>query len=329
LLLNELPRESPISYNGCYNNYLMITTITGANDVLRQQALRQLVDSFVAEHGDMALERLDGEEASYERMLGAVQSLPFLAPRKLVVLRAPGANKEFTEKFEQFTDEIAETNDVVIVEPKLDKRLSYYKLLKRDTQFQEFAMLDGNSLARYAVDYAKGQGGSLSAADARLLIDRVGQNQLIVQHEIDKLVDHNPKITRGSIELLTERTPQSTIFELLEAAFAGDARKATRLYDEQRALQVEPQQIIAMLVWQLHILAVVKAAGSRTADDIARTAKLSPFTVRKTQMLAKHISLARLKQLVTQLRQFDVRLKSEGLNADEVTRYYLLDLARL
>jgi DNA polymerase-3 subunit delta len=305
----------------------MVITLTGENDVLRQAALQQLVDSFVAEHGDMALERLDGEEASYDRMHEAVQSLPFLVPRKLVVLRAPSANKEFTEKFEQFTDDIAETNDVVLVEPKLDKRLSYYKQLKRDTSFQEFAVLDGSGLARFLVDYAKAQDGALSANDARLLIDRVGQNQLTLQHEVEKLLAYDPKISRQSIELLTERTPQSSIFELLDAAFAGNAKRAMDLYDEQRALRVEPQQIVAMIVWQLHILAIVKAAGSRDTDTIAKQAKISPFTVRKTQGLARRISLAQLKKLVSDLRSFDVRLKSEGLDADEVTRYYLLNLA--
>lgn len=306
----------------------MITTLTGENDVLRAQALRELIDTFVVQHGDMALERLDGEEASYERMHEAAQSLPFLVPRKLVVLRAPSANKEFTEHFEQFCEDVAETNDVVLVEPKLDKRLGYYKLLKRDTQFQEFPVLDGNGLVRFLTDYAKKQGGELGAADARLLVDRVGQNQLTLQHEVDKLLAYNPKITKQSIELLTERTPQSSIFELLDAAFAGDARRAMALYNEQRALRVEPQQIIAMLVWQLHILAIVKVAGARSTDEIARAAKISPFTVRKTQGLARRISVQQLKTLVTDLRSFDVRLKSEGLDADEVTRYYLLNLSQ-
>jgi len=177
------------------------------------------------------------------------------------------------------------------------------------------------------VDYAKEQGGNLSAGDARLLIDRVGQNQLTLQHEIDKLVAYGPKITKESIELLTERTPQSSIFELLDAAFAGNAKRAMALYDEQRALRVEPQQIIAMTVWQLHVLAVVKTAGNRTPDEIARASKISPFTVRKTQGLARQISLVQLKKLVSDLREFDIRLKSEGLDADEVTRYYLLNLA--
>ncbi len=300
--------------------------MTGQNDVLRQEALKKLVDGFVTEHTDMGLERLDGEEATYERMHEAAQSLPFLAPRKLIVLRTPGANKDFAEHLEQFIADIAETNDVLLVEPKLDKRLSYYKQLKKLTDFQEFGVLDANALARYLTDYAKQQGGSLSAADARLVIDRVGTNQLTLQHELDKLLAYDPQLTRASIELLTDRTPQSSIFELLDAAFTGNIRRAMQLYDEQRDLRVEPQQILAMLVWQLHILAIAKAAGSRSADAVARDAKLSPFTVRKSMDLARRINIVRLKQLISELRTFDVRLKSESINADEVVRYYLLSL---
>lgn len=306
----------------------MIITLTGENDVLRQEALRQIVGGFTKEHGGMAVERLDGEEASYERMLGAAQSLPFLAPKKLVILRAPSANKAFTEQFEQFLGDVAETNDVVLVEPKLDKRLGYYKQLQKHTDFHEFKVLDGNGLARYLVDYANGQGGSLGSSDARLLIDRVGTNQLTLQHEVDKLLAYNPKIDRKSIELLTEREPQGSIFELLDAALYGNTKRAIELYKEQRAMQVEPLAIVAMLVWQLYILAIVKTAGQKSADSIAREAKISPFTVRKTQNLARRISLTQLKKLVRDLREFDTRLKSEGLSADEVVQYYLLNLAK-
>lgn len=305
----------------------MITTLTGENDSLRQEAERQLVGSFVTEHGDMALERLDGEEVSYERMREAAQSLPFLSPRKLVVLRAPGANKDFAEKFEDFLKDIAETNDIVLVEPKLDKRLSYYKQLKKDTDFKEFRVLDGPVLERYLSEYAAQHGGNLRATDARLLVDRVGTNQLTLQHEVDKLLAYDPSISRTNIELLTERTPQSSIFELLDTAFAGNAKRAMAIYEEQRGQKVEPQQIIAMLVWQLHILAIIKMAGPRSADTVAKEARISPFTVRKAQNLARRMSLSQLKALVTELRQFDVRLKSEGLSTDEVVRYYLLELA--
>ncbi len=288
---------------------------------------RRAVAGFEKEYGDMAVERLDGEEATYERMAEAAQSLPFLATRKLVVLRAPGANKEFAEKFEAFITGVSETNDVIIVEPKLDKRLSYYKQLKKLTDFKEFAVLDANGLARFAADYAKEQGGSLSSSDARLLVERTGTNQLGLQQELDKLLAFSASITRESIENLTEKTPQSSMLELLDAAFAGDAKRTMRLYDEQRALKVEPQQVIAMLSWQLYILAVVKTAKGRSAEDIAREARLKPFVVRKTLALVRGISLVRLKELITSLREFDVRTKTEGIIADEAVRFYLLQLA--
>lgn len=294
----------------------------------RGAALRCAVAEFEKEYGDMAVERLDGEEAPYERMEEAVQSLPFLAARKLVVLRAPGANKEFTEKFAAFMEAVSDTNDVIIVEPKLDKRLTYYKQLKKLTAFKEFAVLDAGGLARFAVEYIKERGGSISSGAARMLVERVGTNQLGLQQELDKLLVFDPKITEQSIENLTEKTPQSTIFELLDAAFTGDTKRTMRLYDEQRALKVEPQQVIAMLAWQLHVLAVVKTAKQRSVDDIAREAKLNPFVVRKTQGLVRHITLARLKELITRLREFDLRTKTESIIPDEAVRYYLLTITR-
>jgi DNA polymerase-3 subunit delta len=275
----------------------------------------------------MGLERLDGDEVSYERMREAVESLPFLTVRKLVVLREPGKQKAFAEHIEQFLDAIADTTDVIIVEPKLDKRLSYYKTLKKRTEFKEFGELDINGLARWAVEYAKESEGSLTAGDARFLVERVGTNQQLLAHELDKLLMFDAQITRSSIELLTEPLPQSTIFELLEAAFAGRMERAMELYSEQRTLKVEPQQIIAMLAWQLHVLALIKAAGSRTPDDIARTAKLNPFVVKKSATVARLLTPPRLKTLVHDLFVIDGRLKREPIDPDEVLKMYLLGLA--
>jgi DNA polymerase-3 subunit delta len=90
---------------------------------------------------------------------------------------------------------------------------------------------------------------------------------------------------------------------------------------------VEPQQILAMLIWQLHILAVVKTAGPRSADTIAKEAKISPFTVRKSVDLARRLSLTQLKTRVSDLLKIDLDLKSKSMNADEALQLYLLRLA--
>lgn len=304
----------------------MVVTLTGVNDFLRKAELKKLVDEFVAAYTDMAVERYDGDDAEPGRMRESVGSMSFLTERKLVVLYEPGKQKAFAEKIEEVLKDVADTTDLVIVEPKLDKRLTYYKTLKKATDFRDFTELDANGLGRWATEYAKGKGGTLSPSDARFLIDRVGASQQLLSAELDKLFAFDSNITKVSIESLTESTPQSTVFELLDAAFSGNAKRTMELYHEQRALRVEPQAIIAMLAWQLHILALIKAAGGRSADDIAREGKINPYVVRKTQGLVRTLTLERLKRMVRELLELDTKLKSVTIDADEALQLYLLKI---
>jgi len=305
----------------------MITTLTGSNDFGRTQELQRLADAFITEHTDMAVERFDGEEIPMERMRESLQSLPFLTARKLVILREPGKQKTFADNVADILGGTADTTDVIIVEPKLDKRLSYYKNLKKLTDFQEYIDLDASGLARWAMQYVTQKQGKLSQADARLLIDRVGANQQMLQSELDKLLAYDTQISKDTIELLTERLPQSTVFELLDAAFAQKTEQAMALYREQRALKVEPQAILAMLAWQLHILVIVKAGAPRPADEIAKLAKLNPYVVRKSQTLVRQLGLEQLKNLVARLLEIDKRLKRAPIDADEATQLFILQLA--
>lgn len=304
----------------------MISTLTGSNSFALKAELRRLVDDFVNEHTDMALERIDGEEAEYDRIRESLESLPFLAPKKMVVLRAPSANKEFTEYAEQLLGKVPETTDVIIHEPKLDKRSSYYKFLHKNTDYKEFAELDEFELSKWLVQQAKNQSATLNSSDARYLVERVGANQQMLANELTKLALYDPSITRSSIELLTEPTPQSTIFQLLDAAFAGNKKQVLKLYQEQRASKVEPQQIIAMLAWQLHVLAILKTAAERSDADIAREAKINPFVVRKSRQVVSRLTLEKLKKLISKLTELDLQLKTTAIDADDGVQEFLLSI---
>lgn len=306
----------------------MITTLTGNNSFALQAELNRLITGFVKEHGDMGLEKIDGEEVEFDRIQESLESLPFLASKKMVVLRTPGLNKEFAEKVEALLTNVPKTTDVIIIEPKLDKRSSYYKFLQKKTGFNEFKELDELELSKWLVDQAEAEGGTLNITDAKYLTERVGVNQQLLNNELSKLLNYNKSITRQTIDLLTEPTPQSTIFELLDAAFAGKTKQALDLYEEQRALKVEPIQIIAMLAWQLHVLAVIKTAGEKDLSTIAQESKLNPFVVRKSQSIAKKLALSELKKLVAEVLALDVRMKSEAIDADDAMKQLLISISQ-
>ena len=289
--------------------------------------LRRIRDNFAVEYGDLGLERIDGQEASLERIDEALTSLPFLVTKKMVVLRSPSNNKQFIERAEQILDGVPKTTDVIIVEPKIDKRLSYYKYLKSHTDFHNFPELDPRSATTWLIATVKEQGGSINSGDARYLIERVGANQQLLANEIEKLILYDSNITRQTIDLLTDLTPASTIFQLLESAFAGNAKRALNLYAEQRAMKVEPQKIIALLAWQLHVLAIIKTAGERSIDVIAKEAKLNPFVVQKSQSIARNLTFLKLKKLVSDLVKIDTQTKSTNIDPDEAIQHYLLKLA--
>lgn len=301
----------------------MIYTLTGSNSYLFGAELKRLVAEFVKLHTDMGLERIDGEDAEYDKIREALESLPFLASRKLVVLRAPSANKEFVDKSQKLLDNIPDSTDVIIVETKLDKRSVYYKYLLKNTQFKQFNELDENALSRWLVERATVQGSSLKSPDARYLVERVGANQQMLASEISKLSLHN-KIDKKLIDELTEASPSSTIFQLLDAGFAGNKQQVMRIYKEQRASKVEPQQIIAMLAWQLHIIAVIKTSGDRSDETVASDAKINPFVVRKSRAIADKLTPTKLTQLVNNLTELDQKLKSQSIDADDAVMAYLL-----
>jgi DNA polymerase III delta subunit len=304
----------------------MIITLTGENAFTLQTALKELINSYETEFGDMGLERLDGEEAEFQKIYDALTTLPFLVSKKMVVLRAPSANKAWLENSQKLLSDLPSATDVILIEAKLDKRLGYYKFLKAATDFREFPEIDENGLAKWLSDQAKVRQGSLSLADARFLVERVGVSQQLLNNELDKLLLYDSQITRSIIELLTEPAPQSSIFDLLDAAFAGDQARALKLYDEQRALKVEPQQIIAILTWQLRILAVIKTAGNRTAEQIAREASISPYVIRKSSSITHRLNVADIKKIVGEALALDVRLKTESVDADEALKFFLLSL---
>lgn len=306
----------------------MIITFTGTNDFVRRSELRAYIDEFVKTHGDFGLERVEAGSIELGRLLESVASVPFLAEKRMMVLTGISENKQIAEHLDKLLEAVADTTELVIVEPKFDKRSSLYKTLKKESDFREFNALDDRSLGGWVVSEATARGGRVSAADAQYLLNRVGLDQLTVSSELDKLITYDPTVTRETIDLLTEPTPQSTVFNLLDAAFLGDHKRTMAIYQEQRSQQVEPQAIMGMLVWQLYVLAVVKAGdmAHKLPEEIAKASKLNPFVVRKTHAIARKLSYKQVKALVARTLELDIRLKSEPVNADDAVQHYLLTI---
>jgi DNA polymerase-3 subunit delta len=302
----------------------MIYTLSGPNSFALQLELQNIVHTFIERYGDFGIERMDASQSTAQELLESMQAIPFLAGKRMVLIQDPSDNKQLIEKFPNIVDTISEDTDIVFVQTKFDKRSSFFKFLKKHSEFMEFEELQEPALIRWIQDYVSSQQGVISTTDARFLIARVGMSQRTIQSELRKLLNYSTTISKESIELLTVPTVQSTIFDLIDAAFTGNTAKALDIYKEQRLQKVEPLQIVAMLVWQLHILAIIKLGNGKTADTIARDAKLNPYVVRKSSTLVQKMSLSQIKSLVSRTRDLERRLKRELIDSDEALQELLI-----
>lgn len=304
-----------------------LITITGDNSYSCRQELQAIKAEFIKKSSDFGVQQIDCRETMLQEVKRAIMSPALLSPEKLIVLENTSTNKDLVAELEELVKNAPESAQIVIFDQKLDKRTALYKFLKKHSQFKEFTSLEKPGLVNWADSYIKANNGQASRKNIVYLIDRIGVNQQLLKNEIDKLLLYNSEITADSINELTVPTPQSSIFDLIDAAFSGNLQKANKLYDEQRALKVEPQNIIAMLTWQLHILALIKTAGDRSPTEIAKEAKISPYTISKSEKIAKKMTFEKLKSLIGDLAELDFLSKTKTLDLDEGLKNYLVKLS--
>lgn len=306
----------------------MIGVVTGPNSFAAREYLNSEVASFKKTHGDFSVEKIDVQDSEYDQIIRAVQETSFLVAEKLIVISNISTQKKITEEFEKFKEKIAEGNRVLIYEPKPDKRSIFYKTLKKQKDFREFSEIDEIDLRQWLNGLVVKENGKISQPDVTYLINRVGNNQEKLKNEFEKLIRFDKNITRDNIDILTEATPQGSVFNLLDVAFSADHKKTILLYEDQRAQGVEPLNIFSMIVWQIHNVALVNSAGDKSADEISSASGLSPFVVKKSQLISKRLGRSRIESILQKLSELDLLFKTVTIDQDTAIKNLLVYLAR-
>ncbi|MEI9913791.1 MAG: DNA polymerase III subunit delta [Candidatus Saccharibacteria bacterium] len=304
----------------------MIITLTGDNGYQIISELSKLKGSLRSAD-DLSVTKINGPEVNLDDVVMELASYSLFSSERLIILFEPSKTKGFDELLQSGELGLPDETTLVIVEPTLDKRKSYYKYLQKNTDFKQLNKLAPYELTKWITNYAKELGGSISVNDANYLINRVGDDQLLLSQELAKLILYSQDINTESINELTEQSPSSTIFELLDAAFGLDIKKALKIYSEQRLQKVEPEQILAMLSWQLNTLAIYMTSKNLDNSVVLSTSGLSPYTLNKARQIATKLSFSNLKSFVRELANLDLASKTISLDLDEGLKNFIVGLS--
>lgn len=304
----------------------MIISLSGDNSYQISLELHKLKNKL-GKDNVLGSVQLEGQEATIEDVKNELSSYSLFSSERLVILYQPSKIKGFDEFIKQAESYISENTTAVIVEPLLDKRKSYYKYLQKNTDFKQFNKLNTPELIKWVAEFTKQNGGQITHQAATHLVERLGDDQMLLSQEINKLILYSNEIDIKSIDTLTELSPSSTVFELLDAAFSLNPGKALTLYNEQRLQKVEPEQILAMLSWQLNTIAVYIASKNLSSTEVAAKSGLSPYTISKARQISAKLSTNKVKTLVNDLCNLDYSSKTKSFDLDEGLKNFIVGLS--
>ena len=306
----------------------MITLLTGANEFLISAERQKAVDEFLASNDAFGLERLDADELDIPRLRDALLQLPFLASKKLVVIKNVFSNKLVQEALGNLLNQMPEEIDVLLIDPKSDRRTKLYKQLAQAKQVHECVNLRPQELATWAVMYAKERHGTIGQSDAHYLIDRIGQEQMQLARELEKLSVFGV-ITKELIDTHTEQALRGTVFDLLDKTFSGKVGDCLKLYGELLVSKADPSEILGLIGWQLHVFSLIKYAGPGAPADVAKLIGVHPFVVGKALNVVRSMSLDNVKLAVAKALGADIMIKTKPADSADVVRVLLLELASI
>jgi DNA polymerase-3 subunit delta len=280
---------------------------------------------------EMNTAQLDARTMSEDDWVGATTAMPFLAPKRLVLLANPSARYTDSEKRKRFQDfllKLPATTQLVIWEhvdtksygTKMQQQTDDLKhwlfkwMKKQGLAAERHALPMEREMPGWIMQHAKAQGGQMASSAAQRLADMVGNDTRQAAQEITKLltyVNWSRPVTAADVETLSPLTAAPDIFAMVDALAARDGRKAQRLL--HRLLEAQDSfSIWGMVVRQFRLLLLAREvldAGGGEAQA-AKALGAPAFVARKALGQARGFSMQRLEQIYHRLLEIDVAAKT-------------------
>ena len=327
----------------------MVYLFLAPDEFLLGQRLSQLTKALGdAEMASLNLTELDGARSSAADILYHAGTMPFLAARRLVIVRgylgnlesrmgtAKTPNSAARDEARQLLAALADQqgaveNDLVFIEEKLDKRRAVWTGLQDVAgigQLSNDGLLtiealsapDARLLPGWIARTARREGIAIEGRAVQMLSIYVGPQLRRLSMEMEKLRCYadGRSITANDVQLLVSDTSEALIWDLTDAIGQRDGRKAMRALYALRRNDANPFYLLTMITRQYRIMIKVKDETARRPGneyDIAGRVGESPFPVKKAMVQCRNYALAQLEGIMDRLLMADFAMKS-GANPD-------------
>lgn len=284
----------------------MITVLVGENDYELTKKVAQLKEGFSG-----AAERYDAADLTREQLADIFAGQTLFALQRMIIIDTPSANPELWQHISTWAERLSEDTQLILVEPKPDKRTAAFKWFKKHANVQEFPVLDTRdvrALTRWVENYGQQAGLALTNAQVHRLAARVGANQWELAHAVDKLALAD-EVNDEWIDAVSQASASENVFALFETILNGDT---TRLHDTLAILRQteDPYRMLGLISSQALQLAALVYGDGNVAKVTSDTGASSSYPFQKLTPFAIRLSKQQVRDMIAVLADTDIRLKS-------------------
>lgn len=288
---------------------------------------------------EMNIARIDARSMIENDLNTAVNAMPFLAPKRLVLLANPSARygtPAERKKFEEFIVKVPETAQLVIyelIEPKEAEKHWLVKWTEKNNALvkqQAFLLPRQKEMTGWIINEAKKQSGSIEPAAAEKLAEMVGVDTRQAGQEIAKLlayVNWERQIKVKDVQAVSIVTVQESIFNFVDALARGNSQVAQHLLHRL----VENEEIFSlwgMVVRQFRLLLQAREILDMHGDrgEVAAALGVQPFVAEKICSQARAFTLPMLEKIYHKLLEIDEAVKTSQVALDLSLDMLVVDL---
>ncbi len=292
----------------------MIIYLYGENSFGISRQVKLVKQKYLESTGPEGdLENIDVAEKGINALLGGLSVMPMFVSSRLIIASNLVKAKPTSEQLDEIISSTAESTNLIITDPKPDKRTVLYKKLSKLKGAKEFKNLTGGELMRWVATEVKKAGAEITPADANYLVNKVGEDQWTLNNEIDKLSSYNPKITKTTIDELAVPSLENNTFVLTEALANKDLPRVINLYKDIKLQGHADQLILGAITFQYRAIMLVVLDD----NELNKAYKMSPYVLNKAKPLAKKYSLDDIKKAYKIISYSDMATKTGELPASE------------
>ena len=312
----------------------MIYLLYGEDSLSVEEMLASLrADAGSEELYDINATTLNGATASIAELEAAWSTIPFMADKRIVVVRnllarmeqrrggsarSKGADGEWGDIGERLSH-VPDSTDLIFVDARLGRGNPMLRAIRPLAQVHEFRLPSIREMPGWVRQRVDRMGAAIEPGAVSALVDAMGNDTRLVDMELRKLALYRTDqiIRRQDVEAMVSYAREANIFAAVDATLEGNTGIALRLVHQLLDAGRPSTYVISMLARQVRFLILAKDLKTRghRSQEIGNALSISGYPLTKTMQQEGRFSAERLVEVHRRLLEADLSIKTGA--ADE------------